>query len=110
MPEDPFVAKPTGSPARSARRRRRASGAPGQGRRAGEDRVAGGQGQTWPQIAQRVGCTEPTAIKWRRRYAESLAGLEDAPLLGGPKMVLRLLSPLHPPARSVLPGPGLGPY
>ena len=37
-------------------------------------------GLTGPQIAERVGCTEPTVIKWRRQYAGAgLAGLEDAP-------------------------------
>jgi len=46
-------------------------------------------GLTGPQIAQRVGCTEPTVIKWRRQYAEDgLAGLDDAPRPGGPKSVL----------------------
>jgi transposase len=46
-------------------------------------------GLTGPQIAQRVGCTEPTVVKWRRQYAEGgLAGLEDAPRPGGPKTVL----------------------
>ena len=46
-------------------------------------------GLTGPQIAQRVGCTEPTVIKWRRQYAEDgLAGLADAPRPGGPKTVL----------------------
>jgi transposase len=47
------------------------------------------QGLTGPQIAERVGCTEPTVIKWRRQYAEAgLAGLEDAPRPGGPTTVL----------------------
>jgi transposase len=47
------------------------------------------QGLTGPQIAERVGCTEPTVITWRRRYAESgLAGLEDAPRPGGPVTVM----------------------
>ena len=47
------------------------------------------EGLTGPQIAQRVGCTEPTVIKWRRQYAEDgLAGLEDALRPGGPKRVL----------------------
>jgi len=47
------------------------------------------EGLTGPQIAERVGCTEPTVIKWRRQYAESgLAGLADAPRPGGPKTVL----------------------
>ncbi len=46
-------------------------------------------GLTGPQIAERVGCTEPTVVKWRRQYAESgLAGLEDAARPGGPKTVL----------------------
>jgi transposase len=46
-------------------------------------------GLTGPQIAERVGCTEPTVIKWRRQYAKAgLAGLEDAPRPGGPKTVL----------------------
>jgi len=47
------------------------------------------EGLTGPQIAERVGCTEPTVIKWRRQYAgHGLAGLEDAPRPGGPKTVL----------------------
>jgi transposase len=47
------------------------------------------EGLTGPQIAVRVGCTEPTVIKWRRQYAEAgLAGLDDAPRPGGPRRVL----------------------
>jgi transposase len=47
------------------------------------------EGLTGPQIAARVGCTEPTVIKWRRQYAEAgLGGLEDAPRPGGPRRVL----------------------
>jgi transposase len=47
------------------------------------------EGLTGPQIAERVGCTEPTVVKWRRQYADNgLAGLEDAPRPGGPKTVL----------------------
>ena len=30
-------------------------------------------GLTGPQIAERVGCTEPTVIKWRRQYAGARA-------------------------------------
>src|SRR5260221_14501835 len=46
-------------------------------------------GLTGPQIAARVGCSEPTVVKWRRQYAEAgLAGLEDAPRPGGPRRVL----------------------
>ncbi len=47
------------------------------------------EGLTGPQIAERVGCTEPTVVKWRGQYAEAgLAGLADAPRPGGPKTVL----------------------
>jgi transposase len=43
-------------------------------------------GLTGPQIAERVGCTEPTVVMWRRRFAEEgLAGLEDRPRPGGPR-------------------------
>lgn len=46
-------------------------------------------GLTGPQIAERVGCTELTVVKWRRQYAEDgLAGLEDAPRPGGPRIVM----------------------
>src|SRR5260221_3244581 len=47
------------------------------------------EGLTGLQIAERVGCSEPTVVKWRRQYAEDgLAGLEDAPRPGGPKTEL----------------------
>ena len=36
------------------------------------------QGLSGPQIAERVGCTEPTVVLWRKRYAaEGLAGLDE---------------------------------
>jgi transposase len=36
------------------------------------------QGLSGPEIADRVGCTEPTVVLWRRRFAEEgLAGLDD---------------------------------
>jgi transposase len=36
------------------------------------------RGLTGPEIADRVGCTEPTVVLWRRRFAEEgLAGLDD---------------------------------
>jgi transposase len=36
------------------------------------------QGLTGPRIAERVGCSEPTVVLWRRRYAEEgLAGLDE---------------------------------
>jgi len=37
-------------------------------------------GLSGPEIAGRVGCTEPTAVLWRRRFAEEgLVGLDDRP-------------------------------
>ena len=47
------------------------------------------QGLTGPAIAERVGCSEPTVVSWRRRYAErGLLGLDDAPRPGGPVRVM----------------------
>jgi transposase len=47
------------------------------------------RGLTGPQIAERVGCTEPTVVLWRGRYAEhGLGGLDDAPRPGGPVRVM----------------------
>src|SRR5258706_8259988 len=44
------------------------------------------EGRTGPQIAERVGCSEPTVVKWRRQYAEAgLAGVGGAPPPGGAK-------------------------
>jgi transposase len=48
-----------------------------------------GQGLTGAEIAERVGCTEPTVVMWRRGYAErGLGGLQDAPRPGGPVRVM----------------------
>jgi transposase len=65
------------------------------------------EGLTGPQIARRVGCTEPTVIKWRRQYAEAgLAGLEDAPRPGGPRRVLTDEVVAEILAATVTPPPG----
>jgi transposase len=38
------------------------------------------QGLTGPEIGERVGCTEPTVVLWRSRFAkEGLAGLAERP-------------------------------
>jgi hypothetical protein len=51
--------------------------------------LASEQGLTGPAIAERVGCSEPTVVLWRSRYAEhGIAGLDDAPRPGGPVTVL----------------------
>jgi transposase len=40
------------------------------------------------EIAERVGCSEPTVVAWRKRYAErGLAGLDDAPRSGRPRVI-----------------------
>jgi transposase len=47
------------------------------------------QGLTGPAIAERVGCSEPTVVLWRKRYAAwGIAGLDDAARPGGPVRVL----------------------
>jgi transposase len=47
------------------------------------------QGLTGRQVAERVGCTEPTVVLWRRRFAQDgLSGLDDRPRAGGPPTVL----------------------
>ena len=70
-------------------RRARAKGGPTRAVERARIVLLAADGLTGAQIAERVGCTEPTVIKWRRQYAErGLAGLEDAPRPGGPKTVL----------------------
>jgi transposase len=70
-------------------RRVRGRGAPARVAERARIVLLSADGLTGPQIAGRVGCTEPTVVKWRRQYAgEGLAGLEDAPRPGGPKTVL----------------------
>ncbi len=45
-------------------------------------------GLTGREIAERVGCSEQTVVAWRARYAKSgLAGLDDAPRSGRPRLV-----------------------
>jgi len=70
-------------------RRARSKGAPARVVERARIVLLAADGLTGAQIAERAGCTEPTVIKWRRRYAEAgLAGLEDASRPGGPKAVL----------------------
>src|SRR5262249_50000795 len=64
-------------------------------------------GLTGPQIAERVGCTEPTVGKWRSQYAEAgLAGLADAPRPGGPKTGLTAAAVAEILAATLTPAPG----
>jgi transposase len=90
-------------------RRARDRGAPARVAERARIVLLAAEGLTGPQIAERVGCTEPTVIKWRRQYAEDgLAGLEDAARPGGPKTVLTdeavceiLSATVTPPPRSL---------
>jgi transposase len=46
------------------------------------------EGRSGVEIAERVGCSEPTVIKWRRAYAQrGLPGLGDAPRSGRPRQI-----------------------
>jgi len=47
--------------------------------------LAAGEGRTAEEIARQVGCSLPTVVKWRGRYArEGMKGLRDAPRSGAP--------------------------
>ena len=47
--------------------------------------LAAAEGLKGVEIAERVGCSEPTVVKWRGRYAErGIEGLKDAPRSGAP--------------------------
>ncbi|MGA2926126.1 MAG: helix-turn-helix domain-containing protein, partial [Solirubrobacteraceae bacterium] len=47
--------------------------------------LAAAQGMTGKEIAAAVGCSLPTVVKWRRRYASAgITGLRDAPRPGAP--------------------------
>jgi len=47
--------------------------------------LAAAEGLKGKEIAARVGCSEPTVVKWRGRYAErGIEGLCDAPRSGAP--------------------------
>jgi len=52
--------------------------------------LAAVQGLSNAQIAEQVGCSRPTVIRWRGRYAaKGLAGLQDQPRSGRPRTVRR---------------------
>ncbi len=68
--------------------------------------LAAGEGVKGTEIASRVGCSEPTVLKWRSRYArDGIAGLRDAsrpgpPLTYGPQVRALLIAKActRPPA------------
>jgi Winged helix-turn helix len=52
--------------------------------------LAAAEGLSNTEIAERVGCSRPTVIGWRDRYAANgLAGLQDQPRSGRPRTVRR---------------------
>src|SRR3954470_5405261 len=70
-------------------RRSRSKAEPARGSQRARIVLLSEQGLSGPAIAERVGCTEPTVVLWRKRYAErGLAGLDDAPRPGGPVTVM----------------------
>jgi len=70
------------------RRRVRAKGAPAREAERARIVLLAGEGVPGVEIADRVGCSEPTVIRWRSRFDEhGLAGLDDAPRSGKPPTV-----------------------
>jgi len=70
------------------RRRVRAKGAPAREVERARIVLLAGEGVPGVEIADRVGCSEPTVIRWRSRFDEhGLAGLDDAPRSGKPPTV-----------------------
>ena len=69
--------------------------------------LAAGEGEPAARIAERVGCSEQTVLRWRARYQEyGLAGLQDherpgRPLVHGREVRARLvaLASTRPPAQ-----------
>jgi transposase len=80
----------TVSPADRVELERRVRSQTGQARDAKRARIVllAAEGRSGVEIAERVGVSEPTVIKWRRAYAErGLAGLVDAPRSGRPREI-----------------------
>jgi transposase len=78
MPNRVRILEISGSDRAVLERRVRDRGAPARDVQRARIVLLSTQGLTGPQIAERVGCTEPTVVLWRGRFAkEGLAGLED---------------------------------
>ncbi|WP_143448888.1 IS630 family transposase [Kineosporia sp. A_224] len=76
-------------PARTELRRRvRAEGLPAREVERARIVLLAAEGLSGVQIAERVGCSEPTVIRWRSRFAEQgLSGLADEPRSGKPATI-----------------------
>lgn len=63
--------------------------------------LAAAEGLSNTQIAERVGCSRATVIRWRGRYAaKGLAGLHDQPRSGRPRTSAATAAPRSSPSPS----------
>jgi transposase len=77
-----------GDDRRRLSRQVRAKGAPAREVERARIVLLAADGLPGKEIASRVGCSEPTVVLWRSRYAEfGLAGLADAPRSGKPPTI-----------------------
>src|SRR5215217_6352115 len=73
---------------RELRRRVRAKGSPARVVERARIVLLAADGLPGLEIAERVGCSEPTVTRWRSRFADfGLAGLVDAPRPGKPPTI-----------------------
>ena len=78
MPNRVRILEVSGSDRVVLERRVRDRGAPARDVQRARIVLLSTQGLTGPEVAERVGCTEPTVVLWRRRFAEEgLTGLDD---------------------------------
>jgi len=88
MPNRVRVLEISESDRRELRRRVRAKGAPAREAERARIVLLAAEAVPGKQIAERVGCSEPTVVLWRSRFAErGLPGLADAPRPGKPPVV-----------------------
>jgi transposase len=89
MPNRVRIVEVSESDRSALERRVRDRGAPARDVQRARIVLLSSQGLTGRQIAERVGCTEPTVVLWRDRFArEGLAGLEDRPRRPPPRTVV----------------------
>lgn len=88
MPNRVRVLRVDGSDREELERRVRSKSSPARSVERARIVVLSADGLTGREIAERVGCSEQTVVAWRARYVKSgLAGLEDAPRSGRPRLV-----------------------
>lgn len=88
MPNHVRVLNVKGDDLAELERRTRAKSAPARDVQRARIVLLSAQGYSGVEIAERVGCSEPTVIRWRTRYAQrGLAGLDDRPRTGAPPTI-----------------------